>query len=742
MHRHKLPGNLPFAKASCRIIPLLILFACISTPLLAGTIEGVIQNVNFKSIDTAKIHLKETGQYFFSKKNGTFEIPVPDNYDYVTLVISNNFYFTKTLKVKMDREIKKLNVLLVPREPLHEEVTVTALSYEEKSVSIPMAENVVSELEIKEKIAENLVETLQNTPGVHFIGAGGFSVTPSIRGLARRRVLLLADGTRITSDRRAGASGSFIAPELIKRIEVVRSSSSVIYGSDAIGGVVQLFTSPESNHEGFYGKSSLNLNFNSLNKKKSGGFTFARSMGKANLYTGFQMSDAGNYASPDQEIFNSGYTNYTGVFNLSFHSQQRDLRIGYLGGCGKNVGKPDRENNPDILVTVPRDINHIFNLQYREKGLIKNGTVNFQFYLNPTTYTLEKTDLETGSLYRSEATAQNFGIKLNLNKSLSDTLSYQLGVEQYSRTNVDIKNSLRENESDELSTSLPLENGIRSDRGIYFTFDYTGLPGFDFFGGARYTFFTLKTRMQGSPEKLRTGSPSSFLGVSKKIGKSLSLFFNFGRAFRTPSLSEAFYTGLTGRKYVIANPNLKPEKSFNMDSGIKLFSKKFFLGLYFFSYRIDDMIERYRGADGNYTHDNIAAGRIHGGEIEFQFFPLQNLEIFGNYFRYQGKSSEEDASLNDIPSAKLLLGGKLLLEKFWCELNYTYSFKKNDPGPAEILNEAYNLLYLKTGYYFSANFFFYLKASNLLNETYYANPDPDIPEAKKLDISAGINFYF
>ncbi|MCK5056777.1 MAG: hypothetical protein KAT34_08990, partial [Candidatus Aminicenantes bacterium] len=76
MHRHKLPGNLPFAKASCRIIPLLILFACISTPLLAGTIEGVIQNVNFKSIDTAKIHLKETGQYFFSKKNGTFEIPV------------------------------------------------------------------------------------------------------------------------------------------------------------------------------------------------------------------------------------------------------------------------------------------------------------------------------------------------------------------------------------------------------------------------------------------------------------------------------------------------------------------------------------------------------------------------------------------------------------------------------------------------------------------------------------------
>ncbi|MFC2155244.1 TonB-dependent receptor [Acidobacteriota bacterium] len=742
MHSRKTNDYLQFVKVPCRLILLLILLAGIAAPLLAKKIEGLIQNVNFKSIDIAKIHMKETGQYFFSKKKGKFEIPVPDNYDSVTLIISNNFYFTKTLKVKMDREIKKLNVLLIPREPLHEEVTVTALSYEEKSVTIPMVESVVTEVEIKEKIAENLVETLQNTPGVHFIGAGGFSVTPSIRGLARRRVLLLADGTRITSDRRAGTSGSFIAPELIKRIEVVRSSSSVIYGSDAIGGVLQLFTAPESDEGDVYGKSSLNLNYNSLNKKKSGGFTLSRAMGKTNLYAGFQMADAENYASPLHEIFNSGYTNYTGVFNFSYHSRQRELLIGYLGGYGKDVGKPDRENNPDKLVTVPRDINHIFNLRYRERGLFKKGTVNFQLYLNPTTYTLDKTDSKTGSLNRSETTAQNFGIKLDINKSLSDTLSYQVGVEQYSRTNVDIKNSLRDSKSDELSTFLPLENGIRSDTGIYFTFDYTGLPGFDFFGGVRYIFFTLKTRMQGSPEKLRTSSPSVFLGVTKKIGKSLSIFVNFGRAYCTPSLSEAFYTGLTGRKYVIANPNLKAEKSLNIDSGIKFFSEKLFVGFYFFSYRIDDMIERYRLADGNYTHDNIAAGKIHGGELEFQFFPLKNLEVFGNYFHYKGMSKEEDVSLNDIFFVRFLLGGKLLVEKFWCELNYIYFFKKSELGLVEILNEVYNLLDLKTGYYFSSNFFLYLKASNLLNETYFANLDPDIPEAKKIDISAGINFYF
>ncbi len=725
-----------------RLLLLVIFSAGIALPLFSKKIAGTIQNVNFKTIDIAKILLKETGQYFYSMKNGKFEIPVPDQYDSVSLVFTNNFYYTKTVKVKLDREFKKIDVLLVPMEYLKEEVTVTALSYEEKTITVPMAESVVSEVEIKEKIAENLVETLQHSPGIHFIGAGGFSVTPSIRGLARRRVLLLVDGTRLISDRRAGTSGGFVAPELIKRIEVVRSSSSVIYGSDAIGGVVQLFTGPQPGQPDDFGKNSLDLNYSYLNEKFSGGFTLAKKIGAVNIYTGFQLAGAGNYSSPGQEIVNSGYTNYCGIFNLAYQTEKRDLIVGYLGGYGKNVGKPGRDNNPNKLTTVPQDINHTVNLQYRDKSLIENGAVGLQFYFNPTKYTLEKVDIVKGSLDFSDTRSQNFGLKLSLTKNPSTVFSYQLGVDQYSRMNVDILNQARSNAAGPVSTSIPLENGKRSDTGLYFTFDYTGLRGFDFFGGARYTFFSLTAKMQGTPEKIETGAPSAFFGVTRKIGKLLSLFVNVGRAFRTPSLSEAFYTGITGRQYVIANPDLKSEKSFNIDSGLKFFSNRIFLGGYLFSYRVDDMIERYLLHDAIYTHDNIMQGRIDGAEIEFQFFPLENLEMFGHYFYYVGKSKGDDVPLNDIPAPRILLGSKLLLEKFWCELNYIYSSKKSDPGPAEIVNEAYNLLDLKAGYYFSANFFLYIKAANLLNETYFANPDPDIPEAKKLDISAGFNFYF
>jgi len=57
-------------------------------------------------------------------------------------------------------------------------------------------------------------------------------------------------------------------------------------------------------------------------------------------------------------------------------------------------------------------------------------------------------------------------------------------------------------------------------------------------------------------------------------------------------------------------------------------------------------------------------------------------------------------------------------------------------------NDAYNVLNLKGGYYLSQQFFIYVKVSNLLNEVYYSNPDPDIPEAKGLNFSTGIHFYF
>ena len=185
-----------------------------------------------------------------------------------------------------------------------------------------------------------------------------------------------------------------------------------------------------------------------------------------------------------------------------------------------------------------------------------------------------------------------------------------------------------------------------------------------------------------------------------------------------------------------------PESSLNIDSGIKFYSNKFYLGAYVFSYRIDDMIERYKDENGIYSYDNISWGHVYGGEIECQVFPVKNLELFGHFYYYHGRDGETGEPINDVPSPKLLLGGKILLDRFWAEVNFLRSLAKNDPGPAEVKNQAYSVVDFKTGYYFSTHFYLNLKVSNLLNELYYPNPDPDIPYARGVDVSIGIHYYF
>ena len=86
-----------------------------------------------------------------------------------------------------------------------------------------------------------LSQALDGVPGVSTISEGQAAV-PAIRGLARGRTLILVDGSRSTTERRAGANASFLDPGVARTIEVARGPGSVAYGSDAFGGVIAVRT--------------------------------------------------------------------------------------------------------------------------------------------------------------------------------------------------------------------------------------------------------------------------------------------------------------------------------------------------------------------------------------------------------------------------------------------------------------------------------------------------------------------
>ncbi|MCP4146178.1 MAG: TonB-dependent receptor, partial [bacterium] len=432
--------------------------------------------------------------------------------------------------------------------------------------------------------------------------------------------------------------------------------------------------------------------------------------------------------------------NFAGIMDLFYIGEKREFFAGYIAGFGRDVGKPERENDPDKYSFVPTDNNQLFRLGYKENQVLRNGTFNVNMYLNPTRYTLDKVKTVSNTLQRADTTALNLGIKAFLYKPLGKTLNYQVGLEWYSRQGVRVETNNRVGGIDDIT--YPLDNGQRQDIGLFLTVNYTGFPLFDITGGVRHTYFSIEADIEGTGHEKSDNSSSYFMGITRKISKSASIFCNIGRAFRFPSISESFYTGITGRKYVVGNPYLQPESSFNIDTGMKIFSSKFSLGAYLFTYGVDNLIERYKNEEGIYTFDNIERGRIWGGELEARYSPVTAVELFGHYFYYKGKSAIDERTLNDIPAPRIFLGGKVFFGTLWVAMDYLHSFEKSKPGPAEIENASYDLLNLKAGWYFSGSLFIYLKAANLLDKFYYANPDPDIAAARGFSLSGGLHFQF
>lgn len=132
----------------------------------------------------------------------------------------------------------------VRRAPL-KPVTVTATrsATDVRDVAAPVL--VIDSLKIRSQLSNGVADLLRSEPGVDVVGTGVNQSRPSIRGQRGQRILLLEDGMRLNNSRRQqdfGEIPSVVDVDQLARIEVVRGPASVLYGTDAIGGVVNLIT--------------------------------------------------------------------------------------------------------------------------------------------------------------------------------------------------------------------------------------------------------------------------------------------------------------------------------------------------------------------------------------------------------------------------------------------------------------------------------------------------------------------
>jgi len=676
---------------------------------------------------------------------GFFSITLPD-IEKIKLEIIHPDYIEQEIILSRQNISKEILVRLFPYIRQREEIVVTALRYPESSTTIPAAETIVLRENLEEKMAPNITEGLSNLPGVSALGSGGFSVVPNVRGLARRRVLILIDNARITSDRRTGPNASFVNPADIEKIEVLRSPSSVFYGSDALGGVIHIFTRKSAFQETIQGR--INLNYGTVNQGKSLGISLQGVKGKTGYFISFQGTDAENYYSPIEEVPQSQFTITSFFGKISHQHKKREIHLSFLGSRGFDIGKPNRDGLTQPT-WYPQENQNLLQLNWHEKEVVSGGELFFHLYLNPNFLETKKEKIKSYKTNKSYSRTQSFdfGCQVSFGKKFSQNFRLIGGADIFGRFEVKARNVNTYLDSsgkvENIIEELPFTKGKRQDWGFFLSFDYSGIKYLDFVGGLRFDLLDMKANPGNAslPQENNHQTWTGFLGASAKLTEEIVTFVNLSRAYRAPSLSERFYAGITGRGYVIGESNLKPESSLNLDLGLKFIYKRYFAALYLFYYRIEDMIERYRREEKIYAYGNIEKGQIQGLELEMEYFPFPGWKIFGNFYSFKGKSQLTKDPLNDIPPVKLFLGTRVWKGHFWCEINASFQKEKTDPGPAEISNPGYEIVNFQAGFFLSPSLRFFFSVSNLFNRTYIARPDPDSMEAPGRNFILGLNYF-
>ncbi len=207
------------------------------------------------------------------------------------------------------------------------EVVITGSRTEKKRAETTVVTEVIRRQEIVDSGAENLTEMLEEHPGVQLERAPGGTTTLKLQGLNPEQVLVLVDGERVTGRIRGGTDLNRFNLENVERIEIVKGASSALYGSDAMGGVINII--PRKSREPLSADARLTYgSFGTLDGIGSFGF---RSGPISSFFSGgYHRSDGFDLNTNDPATNGAAYSEYN-IANLSVWEADADTKFRVRG---------------------------------------------------------------------------------------------------------------------------------------------------------------------------------------------------------------------------------------------------------------------------------------------------------------------------------------------------------------------------------------------------------------------------
>ncbi len=482
------------------------------------------------------------------------------------------------------------------------EVVVTGTRTEKKLSEAPVLTTLIKSRDIQLGGATSAMEALlDNIPGiVSTPNAMGNNLR--IRGLNSRYILFLVDGERMVSE---GAGGNVNLDQIdvnnIERIEMINGAASALYGSNAVGAVINIITkNPVHKIEGeanVIGESN-----NTLKTKLSVGVNKDKLSGRA---SGFYNSSDGFGGDGD------------GAYAASYKDAGGDLKLNYKPTEQVKVGVSGRyfrheSFNPSNSLSTSHPLTHTISAGLNTSMLSKDKRNNLTISSNYTNYIdteyleqLNRADTDNKSSY--------------LSSRIIDTFTPSEKWE--------IVGGLEHNYEDIYATStlgvVPTTKSLQ-DYNIFGQAEYTAFSNFDIIAGARYTY---------NQEYGSAFTPK--LSLMYKVA-DFTFRGGVGTAFRAPSIKELYYDfDHQGMFWVYGNENLEAEKGlYNSLSG-EYAKNGFYISVSGYWNDINQKITQYdvineQGALEKY-YKNVSSATLRGADINIAYNIVRQVTLKGSY---------------------------------------------------------------------------------------------------------------
>jgi iron complex outermembrane receptor protein len=712
-------------------------------------IKGKITTENNLPLQNVALHLLENNASTETNENGEFEFKEAPKGN-ITIVTYLFGYEQQNITLNTTLQ-SELNIILVEKEQHLDEVIVSTNFNKVQSQNVMKVEHRNVE-ELRKNGATSLIDGLTTIPGVNQISTGASIGKPVIRGLSSNRVLTYTQGVRLENQQFGDEHGLGLSASGIESVEIIKGPAALLYGSDALGGV--LYLNPEK-----YAQAD----------KAIGSFTqqFLSNTQGTNTALGYKFSP-NNWKFLIRANYNSqaDYKIPNGDRVINTRSIEKDIKTG-IGYSSSTFSTDIRYNYNNLNLGLPEEeiTNSGFRTPLYPNQKIENHIVSWNqkiFFKN------SKIDADFGYQQnnRQELEApEEIALHMKL-QTLNYNVKYFLPETRGIKTIVGTQGMHQVNTN--FGEELLIPDATTVDFGAFITSQLEWKNN-AFQAGFRYDNRAITTSENGilNEEGYFNAIDKNFNSINFALGyktvvlKNVTTRLNLASGFRAPNLSELTSNGVHegSNRYEIGNQNLENEKNIQIDLNVEYQTEHFELFANGFYNKVDNYI--YLSPTGMQIEDNFVFeylqnnAALYGGEfgIHIHPHPFDWLHFTSSFETVTGKQ-ENDNYLPLIPAnqwknnIKTEFNIKNWLDKGYALLQVNHTFTQDNTSVFETSTPDYTLINLGIGGTIKWNkrqFDVNLNANNLLNKNYIAHlsrlKSDNIPNMGR-NILLGVNFNF